>query len=45
MTIFGISSDPAALNRLEQSGVDRVLFTLPSEHRDKTLPLLDTLAK
>ena len=44
VTIFGTSPDPADMERLEQAGVDRVLFTLPSEDREKTLPLLDKLA-
>ena len=44
VTIFGTSPDPAGLERLEQAGVDRVLFTLPSEDQEKTLPLLDRLA-
>jgi probable F420-dependent oxidoreductase len=44
VTIFGTSPDPAAMESLEQAGVDRVLFTLPSEDREKTLPLLDKLA-
>ena len=45
VSIFGTSSDPADMERLEQAGVDRVLFTLPSEDREKTLPLLDKLAE
>ena len=44
VTIFGTSADPADVESLEQAGVDRVLFNLPSEDREKTLPLLDKLA-
>ena len=44
VTIFGTSPDPDNVSGLEQAGVDRVLFTLPSEDREKTLPLLDKLA-
>ena len=44
VTIFGTSPDPADIESLERAGVDRVLFTLPSEDREKTLPLLDKLA-
>ena len=45
VSIFGTSADSADMERLEQAGVDRVLFTLPSEDRGKTLPLLDKLAE
>ena len=44
VTIFGTSPDPNNVESLEQAGVDRVLFALPSEDREKVLPLLDKLA-
>ena len=45
VTIFGTSSDPGDVERMEQAGVDRVLFTLPSEDRETILPRLDELVQ
>ena len=44
VTIFGARPDPDRIAHLEQDGVDRVLFTLPSEEKDTVLPLLDQCA-
>ena len=44
VTIFGARPDPDRIANLEQDGVDRVLFTLPSEEKDTVLPLLDQCA-
>ena len=31
--------------RLDEAGVDRVIFTLPSQERDEVTPLIDECAK
>jgi probable F420-dependent oxidoreductase len=41
VSVFGAGPDPAALDRYRQAGVARVILRLPSEGRDKVLPLLD----
>jgi hypothetical protein len=33
------------IQRLEQAGVDRVVFSLPSEEKDTVLPIIDECAK
>jgi probable F420-dependent oxidoreductase len=44
ITIFGVSMDGDVLKRHRDAGVDRVVFGLPPEGRDKVLPLLDKSA-
>ena len=41
VTVFGASHKPEAMDSYRASGVTRLLFPLPSEGRDKILPLLD----
>lgn len=45
VSVFAARPDPAELAPLAGAGVARVTFDLPSEPRDKILPLLDKLAK
>ena len=42
---FGTRPDPEMIQRLEQAGVDRVIFSLPSEEKDTVLPIIDECAK
>ena len=37
--------EPDAIRRLEEAGVDRVIFGLPSAKRDTVLPIIDQCAK
>ncbi|MDP1961995.1 MAG: hypothetical protein Q8K93_07325, partial [Reyranella sp.] len=41
VTLFGTAMDGEALKRARDAGVDRVVFGVPSEGKDKVLPLLD----
>jgi len=41
VTVFGATPERAALDALERAGVARAVFMLPSEERDRVLPLLD----
>jgi alkanesulfonate monooxygenase SsuD/methylene tetrahydromethanopterin reductase-like flavin-dependent oxidoreductase (luciferase family) len=41
ITIFGVGMDAEALKRARDAGVDRVVFGVPPEGKDKVLPLLD----
>jgi probable F420-dependent oxidoreductase len=43
-TVFAVKPDPATIAALAEAGVTRVLFRLPSEGRDRVLPLLDQYA-
>lgn len=45
VTTFGTRPDPDMLQRLEQAGVDRVVFSLPSEEKDTVLPIIDECAR
>ena len=45
VSIFGAKHDPDQISRMEASGVDRVVFALPSVDRETVLPLLDECAK
>jgi probable F420-dependent oxidoreductase len=45
VSVFAAKPDPADLARLAEGGITRALFLLPSEGRDKVLPLLDQYAK
>jgi len=45
VSVFGAHGDAAVLDRYRQAGVTRVIVRLPSEARDKVLPLLDQHAK
>ena len=44
-TLFGAKPDAQYLASCASAGLDRALFTIPTESRDKVLPLLDKLAK
>jgi probable F420-dependent oxidoreductase len=44
VSIFGVKPDRAAVDPLAGAGVDRIVFMVPSETRDKVLPLLDAYA-
>jgi alkanesulfonate monooxygenase SsuD/methylene tetrahydromethanopterin reductase-like flavin-dependent oxidoreductase (luciferase family) len=45
ITSFGIRPDPDLIVRMRDAGVDRVIFTLPSEERAAVTPLIDECAK
>jgi probable F420-dependent oxidoreductase len=45
VTVFGVRPEADAVARLEQDGVSRVLFPLPSTQADTVLPLLDDMAR
>lgn len=44
ISIFGASDQEADLANLQKLGVERAVFVIPSEERDKLLPLLDKYA-
>ena len=41
ITLFGVGMDVETLKRARDAGVDRVVFGVPAEAKDKVLPLLD----
>ncbi len=45
ISTFGTRPDPDLIQRMEAAGVDRVIFSLPSEERDAVLPIIDQCAK
>lgn len=45
VSVFGTSGDAATLDRYRQAGLTRAIIRLPSESREKVLPLLDQHAK
>ncbi len=45
VSVFGAPADAATLDRYRQAGMTRAIVRLPSESRDKVLPLLDQHAK
>src|SRR5437773_106609 len=45
VSVFGAKPEAAALDRLGEAGVTRAILRLPSEPRDRVLPLLDQYAK
>jgi len=45
ITTFGTRPDPDLVSRMEAAGVDRVVFSLPSEERDTVVPIIDECAK
>ncbi len=45
VSVFAAKPDPADLAKLAEGGVTRAIFLLPSEGRDKILPLLDQYSK
>ncbi len=44
VSVFGAAPDEAVLDTYRKAGITRAMFRLPSESRDKILPLLDKLA-
>jgi probable F420-dependent oxidoreductase len=45
ITSFGLRPDQELISRLDEAGVDRVIFTLPSEERESVKPLIDECAR
>jgi probable F420-dependent oxidoreductase len=45
VSVFGAPGDAATLDRYRQAGITRAIVRLPSEPREKVLPLLDQHAK
>ena len=45
VTAFMVKPDPASIAPLGAAGIERAIFGLPSEGREKVLPLLDAYAK
>ena len=45
ITSFGMRPDPDLIGRMRDAGVDRVIFSLPSEERAAVTPLIDECAK
>ena len=45
ITSFGARPDSDQVHRLEDAGVGRVIFSLPSEERDTVLPIIDEYAR
>ena len=45
VSMFGTKPDKEYLGKCADAGIDRGIFTLPSESSDTVLPLLDKLAK
>ena len=45
ITSFGVRPDPELVARLEESGVNRIIFTLPSEELAQVTPLIDECAR
>ena len=45
ITTFGTRPDADQIGRLEEAGVERVIFMLPSEQRDTVMPIIDNCAK
>ena len=41
VTLFGVGMNGEALKAARDAGVDRVVFGIPPEGKDKVLPLLD----
>lgn len=44
VSFFGAAAEEATLRRCQELGVERVVFAVPSEEREKVLPLLDQYA-
>ena len=44
ITTFGTPAEPDRLKRFRDAGIDRVVFSIASEDKDKTLATLDKLA-
>jgi hypothetical protein len=44
VSIFGAPNKEDTLRQYQELGIERAVFALPSEGRDKVLPLLDKYA-
>ena len=44
VSVFGGKTDSSTLDRYRAAGIDRVVLPLPSEGRERVLPLLDQYA-
>ena len=44
VTAFNLPAEPDTLQRFRDAGIDRVIFSIASEDKDKTLATLDKLA-
>jgi hypothetical protein len=45
ISIFRVPDDLAKLRFCQETGIDRVVFSLPAENEDKILPILDRWAE
>ena len=45
ITSFGVRPEPELVSRLQEAGVDRIIFTLPSDERAAVTPIIDECAK
>ena len=45
ISTYGAPADREGLEKLEEAGVERAIFGLPSAERDKVEPVLDHYAK
>jgi len=45
VSLFGLRPEADVVKRMEEAGVDRIVFGLPSEDRESVLPLIDQYAK
>ncbi|MBH69648.1 MAG: LLM class F420-dependent oxidoreductase [Rhodospirillaceae bacterium] len=45
VTYFNLDSEMSEINKLQDAGVDRLVFALPSKKQEIILPILDRLAK
>ena len=45
ITIFGARPDPDRIHRMEDAGVNRVVFSLPSKEQDAVVPIIDEYAR
>jgi hypothetical protein len=41
VTLFGVGMNGETLKRSRDAGIDRAVFVIPPEAKDKVLPLLD----
>jgi hypothetical protein len=44
VSFFGASGEEASLRQCQELGIERVVFAVPSEGKEKMLPLLDQYA-
>ncbi len=44
ISIFGAKPEREAIDKMEEAGIERVIFALPSAESDKILPILDNYA-